>query len=766
MIRGLNGRDSCGTMQGMRLCTSLLVSLVAFAGALYAAGKPNIILVLVDDMGWGDLSLNQAADSNVPRIRTPKLGKLAEQGMQLTRHYTSAPVCAPARASLFSGVHQGHAEVIRNNSFDAALENSHTLASVLRSAGYSTALIGKWGIGGGREQAGTPTTAGAWPTDRGFDYFFGYNNHIVGHRHYPKEETNVDSEVHANAVWDGEEMITEQLDNCYSTDLFTARAKKWIVDTHKASPDKPFFVALTLVAPHARLAVPTGPYPAGGGVKGGVQWLGKPGKMINTAQGNWDSFIYPEYRNAWKSYAEKKYGKNAKNKLEGARRHATMITRIDDAVGDIMQLCCDLGIERNTFLVFISDNGPHNEPGAVAALPQHPAPAQDPSFFRSYGPLDGIKRDAWEGGLRVPCLVWAPGRVKAGGTSAWPSQFQDWMATFADLAGVPVPMRCDGVSLMPLLRGDEKHQKPGVVYSEYAFGGKMVRYDDYAPNKADRPRGEQQVMVFRVPGKNGTSKWLKAIRTGISTGAEDFEIYDVDADTHEAQNLAAKYASVQPELKKRVLWNRRAYDYVRDPAAGKRNNPCDGKRPYDGVPVPADDVAGVKAGLTMRRVKATPPWVPEFDTLRGASQAVRGVVADPAAEELPAGSVTEFSGYIDVPEDAKDWHFYLTLSDVPGTKAYIRMHNFQLVDADASYTPGRTATESAAANTVERVEAATGKKGVPLKAGLHAITITVVQGESAPGKLLLEWNHGKLGSGACTQRVVVPAGCYKHAARP
>ena len=203
----------------MALCFGWMSTAVA------AEQKPNIILVLVDDMGWGDLGLNQPAENaDTPRIDTPVLDRLATEGAQLRRHYTCAPVCAPARASLFTGLHQGHAEVIRNNSFDAALENSHTLASVLKAAGYNTALIGKWGIGGGQESGGTPATCPAWPTKRGFDFFFGYNNHLAGHRHYPKEESNADPETHRNAVWDGNEMITDALDGCYCTDLFTARA--------------------------------------------------------------------------------------------------------------------------------------------------------------------------------------------------------------------------------------------------------------------------------------------------------------------------------------------------------------------------------------------------------------------------------------------------------------------------------------------------------------------------------------------------------------
>ncbi len=738
----------------MKLSSFLFMLALACGSLAPAADKPNIILILVDDMGWGDTSVNADRKGHAPVISTPNMKRMASGGVQLRRHYTAAPVCAPARASLFSGTHQGHTEVIRNNSFDAALENSHTLASVLREAGYATALIGKWGIGGGKESGGTPTTSAAWPTKRGFDYFFGYHNHIAGHRHYPKEETATDPDTGKNAIWDDGECITDDLDKCYSTDLFTARAKKWIADQHKASPEKPFFVALTLIAPHGRLAVPCVPYPKGGGLKGGVQWLGKPGQMINTAKGEWDSFINPKYAKAkdWEAYAKKRFPNAGSKLLMGERRHATMITRIDDAIGDIIRLCQDLKIDKNTFIVFTSDNGPHNESGAVAALPDHPAPAQNPAFFRSYGNMDGIKRDVWEGGMRVPCLVYAPGIVKAGTVSDFPCQFHDWMATFADLAGVPKPMRCDGVSLLPTLKGDKAGQKPGVVYSEYNFGGNMPQYPDYADNKKGRPRGEQQIIVFQA--KNG--HFLKAIRTGVQTGQEDFEIYDVVADTHESKDLAGSMPDMQEQLKAAALYNRRAYDYVRDGSLGKRKNPCGGSRCYDGLKVPAN--AGATAstpGLRMRQLKTSAPWVPDFDTLPGAAEAASSVVADPTSVELPAGTVTEFRGYLDIPEDGDHWHFLLTLDKVEGSKAYVKMHNFQLVDADANYKPGETANESAAANTEERNAAKSGKKGVPLSAGLHEVTITVVQGASAPGRLRLEWRKGD------SPKKAVPASAFK-----
>lgn len=355
---------------------SLIFGMAALGAEAPAGGKPNIILVLVDDMGWGDLSFCPDMTGKGPQIPTPRLADLAKKGALLSRHYTAAPVCAPARASLFSGVHQGHAEVVRNNSFDAALENSHTLASVLREAGYATALVGKWGIGGGAEGGGTPQTSAAWPTKRGFDYFFGYHNHIAGHRHYPKEESNADPDMHANAIWDQDEMITKDLDNCYSTDLFTARAKKWIQDHHAAHPKQPFFLALTLIAPHARLAIPAGPYP-----KGGVKWLGTPGQMINTAKGDWDSFIDPRVKRAadtaeWRDRAAS-LG-DAASILQAEQRHATMIARVDDAMGDLVDTCRKLQIDKNTFIVFLSDNGPHNEPGAAGTSPATPLPPRIP----------------------------------------------------------------------------------------------------------------------------------------------------------------------------------------------------------------------------------------------------------------------------------------------------------------------------------------------------------------------------------------------------
>ena len=177
-------------MKGKRLF--FLLSFLMAVPAAADTQRPNVILILMDDMGWGDLPSyqDQRMKEGFPAMDNPGLRMLAREGMTLTRHYSSAPLCAPARASLFTGVHQGHVKVIRDRSFDLPIEQAPTLGTVMQAAGYKTALIGKWGIGGGTEHAGSPQESTAYPTKRGFDYYFGYLDHVSGHHHYPKEDPN------------------------------------------------------------------------------------------------------------------------------------------------------------------------------------------------------------------------------------------------------------------------------------------------------------------------------------------------------------------------------------------------------------------------------------------------------------------------------------------------------------------------------------------------------------------------------------------------
>lgn len=715
---------------------SPLLMLPYFASA--AEQKPNIILILVDDMGWGDLGFYHQDEAS-PRIETPNLEKMANAGVQLRRHYSAAPVSAPARASLFTGLHQGHAEVIRNSNFDAALEDGHTLASVLKAAGYNTALIGKWGIAGGAEHSGSPMSSAAWPTKRGFDYFFGYANHIAGHSHYPKENASFDAEQGCNAVWDGDKVITDQLDGCYSTDLFTARAKKWVEERDE---EKPFFLALTLTAPHARLGIPAAAYPEGGGLSGGIQWLGEAGRMINTASGQRDSYIYPAYRDkkAWEEQAQALYPKQWQQALQAAQRHASMVTRVDDAVGDLMQLCRDLKIDENTVIIFTSDNGAHNESGAVPSTEGHPSPKQNPDFFRSYGRNDGIKRDMWDGGLRVPCIVYAPSQIPAGRIENDPSQFHDWMATLADISGIPCPERSDGVSLWPLLTGTSKHHR-GLVYSEFGVHPSMPKYRDYAANKEGRQRGEQQMFYFcTLDGRE-----LKAIRTNIQTGEEDFEIYDTLSDEHEAQNLAGEFTPYQQEeLKATALRSRRIYDYKRDANALKRSSGMTGQRPYDQLRIPAHEPMDSRDGVELYQSTASCPWVPKLSSLSHDASGYN-YHAKLSQLTLPAGTVTEIRCALLIPEADDNWYFYAKLSPVEGSKVIVKLWDMNLIDADRHYIAGELAGCGSAPHAQEIDASASNKRGIPLESGEHAMRITVLQGEGGEGHLELYWQKGKDG---------------------
>ena len=225
-----------------------------------AAPRPNIIFVLTDDLVWGDLgviyqnSRNFGTNRNLPAMATPALDSMAAQGLRMDRHYCPSPVCAPSRASLLFGANQGHANV-RDNQFDKELANKHTLGTILRQACYATAVIGKLGLGGGSGFSGHPQK-------RVFDYVFGYMAHLDAHHHYPKEQ--------GHEYYEGFTNIVSNLDKCYSTDLATTRAKKWIADQHATAPAQPFFLYLAYTALHAQLNVPTSAYPSGGGVAGGA----------------------------------------------------------------------------------------------------------------------------------------------------------------------------------------------------------------------------------------------------------------------------------------------------------------------------------------------------------------------------------------------------------------------------------------------------------------------------------------------------------------
>ncbi|WP_044302208.1 sulfatase-like hydrolase/transferase [Rhodopirellula sallentina] len=664
---------------------------------------PNVIFILCDDLGWGDLGvLYQNESTHSKKFSTPSLDAMAQQGAQLRNHYCPAPVCAPSRASLLLGVHQGHCGV-RDNQFDKALPNNHTLATVMKGAGYSTGLIGKYGLQGklkGNKKRGRQNVAitvddpaehwSAYPTKRGFDDFFGYVRHADGHLHYPAASWPLgNSEGHRTPkeFWHNDQEISQQLERCYTTDLFTAYAKKWITAKARDTASQPFFLYLAYDTPHAALQVPTMAYPSGRGLEGGIQWGGKDGEMINTARGTIDSFRYPEFTgNGWTDVEE---------------RFATMVKRIDDCVGDLLQTLRDLKIDQNTLVVFSSDNGPHHESylDGVNYTPQS---------FQSYGPFDGTKRDTWEGGIRVPTLAWWPSRIPPGTVDQTPSQFHDWMATFAEIAGTHPPAVCDGVSLVKSMTG-KGDRRQSDVYVEYSVGGATQIYDDFEKRKRKLKRGQMQVLMH---------KGYKGVRVNITDPEAPFEIYDLENDISETRNLAGtspKFETLQQEMQQRVLRMRRVNETA--------------PRPYDGELVPSLPAQTMSPGLFRSFAKGQFEYVPDFDTLPQENivhEIIREVPdaldvskhLDSAKRAMSSfGGVDRYIGYLNVPKDG-EYRFEFQSA----TPAFVRVHDAILVDNDFGHDASKTRSTR-----------------IRLAAGSHRFTMTVLASQSQPTQSQPTW---------------------------
>ncbi|WP_411846864.1 sulfatase-like hydrolase/transferase [Roseibacillus persicicus] len=589
---------------------------------------PNVIFILCDDLGYGDVyNLHQhtrdngagggiAGDglingSEEAFIYTPHLDRMAAEGARLIQHYTSAPVCAPARGSLLQGRDQGHAN-IRNNSFDKVIEDNHTLGSVMKEAGYYTACIGKWGVGGG-----TAPYAGH-PNRRGFDYFYGYMKHGQGHEHYPGN---------GGTVLDQEEPVTSGLDHAYTTDLWTARSKKLIQEHHANDPETPFFLYLAYDAPHAKLQVPTQAYPAGMGASGGLSW------PLNTNSGTNDSWIHPDYSSLSDSPA----------------RHATMVRRLDDCVGDLLQTLRDLGIDDETLVVFSSDNGTHNEAGGGGTV------KHDPQNFDSYGILEGIKRDQWEGGIRMPTFAWWPGQIGDNDAttpamdSTRPSAFWDWMPTFAEAAGLTPPAWSNGVSLLPELTGSGSQQDKGYLYFEYYNNGSTPNYADFPVHRQTRRNQMQAIFLDDSDGKR-----YKGIRYNVGDHeGDDFLIYDVSTDPSESTDLAASKIALQQRMKDEVLRVRVDGDYNRSYLTSEFAPP---------VTLP-----NIVNGLNYRAYEGSWPWVPETDYLTAVSRGESSGL-DLSKRPRDAQFALEFTGYFLVPLEG-EYTFEMTADAAVGTDA-------------------------------------------------------------------------------------------------
>jgi uncharacterized sulfatase len=388
----------------------LLLTLVAGS---FAHAKPNLIFIMADDLGYGDLGCY-----GQKLIKTPRLDRMAKEGMKFTRFYSGSTVCAPSRSVLMTGQHMGHTHVRGNAGGDMSRQSlrdkDFTVAEALKKAKYSTALIGKWGLGEVGQEG--------HPLGQGFDYFYGYLNQVHAHNYYPEFLwRNFDKHMLRNEV----QLVgkkgyggfiggaaTKRVD--YSHDIFAEEALGWI----SKNKDNPFFLYLPLTIPHAN---------------------NEAGRMFG------DGAEVPEYG----IYEKMDWPKQDKGQ-------AAMITRMDKDVGRILDLLGKLKIAENTLVVFTSDNGPHNEA------------KHNPERFIPAGPLRGMKRTLTEGGIRIPTIAWWPKTVAKGSQCDQPFYFGDLMATACELAGTAKPNDVDSVSILPSLKGQaDKQTKHDYLYWEF-----------------------------------------------------------------------------------------------------------------------------------------------------------------------------------------------------------------------------------------------------------------------------------------------------------
>ncbi|HEY1380969.1 MAG TPA: arylsulfatase [Gemmataceae bacterium] len=408
-----------------------LLGLAAVAPAADAPVKPNIVFILADDLGYGDLGCY-----GQERIRTPRIDRMASEGMRFTQCYAGSTVCAPSRCALMTGLHTGHC-TIRGNAAVPLRPEDRTAAELLKEAGYATGLIGKWGLG---ENA----TTGA-PNKHGFDYFYGFLNQTHAHNYYPDylwrngEKAPIPANVQS-AVKGVAEKRAE-----YAPDLFLKEGLEFI-EKHKGGP---FFLYFASTVPHAN-------------------------NERTKAQGN--GMEVPDAG----SYADRDWPTPEKDK-------AAMIARLDGDVGKLLAKLKDLKIDDKTIVFFTSDNGPHREGG------------NDPRFFNSSGGLRGIKRDLYEGGVREPMIVRWPGHVQAGAVSNLQWAFWDFLPTCAELVGAKPPDGIDGLSVIPTLLGKGDQKTHPYLYWEFHEGPtkQAVRFGDWKAVRL-RPTGPVELYDLRA----------------------------------------------------------------------------------------------------------------------------------------------------------------------------------------------------------------------------------------------------------------------------
>jgi arylsulfatase A-like enzyme len=462
----------------------LLLVALSFAEAFHhpqsllaQSTKPNIIIVFADDLGYGELGCY-----GQKKIRTPNLDAMAAEGIRFTDFYSSSAICAASRAQLLTGLHAGHAAIRSNvemaqgpSSFTDDNEKGQmplpadavTIAERLKSAGYATACVGKWGLGMSEAPGG--------PTYQGFDYFFGYLDQKQAHNYYPTHlwENGVPYplkngriDVHTKLETPSDSAFSRFIGKEYSIDVMREKALGFL-SQHKRNP---FFLYYALTLPHLALQAPPEAVAEYAGQFEETPYLGSNG------------------------YCPVKYPRST---------YAAMVTYLDTQVGILRQWLRDQGLERNTVIIFTSDNGSAFEIGGA-----------DPAFFNTNGPLRGHKGSLYEGGIRVPMIASWPGTIKPGISQRLAAQY-DFVATAEELAGLNTSPT-DGISLVPEFMGKRSQEHP-YLYFELA---------EYS--------GQQAIRM---------GKWKAIRRNLIKDPRSPWELYDLTS-SDEAINIADKFPSI------------------------------------------------------------------------------------------------------------------------------------------------------------------------------------------------------------------------------
>lgn len=393
---------------------AVLAAVVCLGTSVTSQQPPNIIWVMADDLGYGEVGVYGQTV-----IQTPRLDQMAAEGLRFTQFYAGATVCAPSRSVLMTGQHHGHTRVrgnagMTNPAAQALHPEDVTVAEVLRERGYATALIGKWGLGDvGDAETGLPRR-------QGFDHFIGYLNQRHAHNHFPeflwRNETrislpNIVTPIGTDGAGYSDDPVV------FADDLLTDEVLKYVAN-HQ---DRPFFLYWSPVIPHANNE-----------------------RNRDLKNGAHVPDFGPYAREPWP---------------DPDKGHAAMITRLDTYVGRLLDQLRRLGLDRNTLVIFTSDNGPHNESG------------HNLERFTPSGPFSGIKRSLTDGGIRVPAIAWWPGTVATGRVTNHVGYFGDLMATAAELAGAPLPPAVDSISLVPTLREATGQRSHEFLYWEFHEGG-------------------------------------------------------------------------------------------------------------------------------------------------------------------------------------------------------------------------------------------------------------------------------------------------------